>query len=57
MLTTYDVTGQWYGLGGCKYCNISFIDDNAQKIKSGIWYNTKNSQMMWIIDVSYSTDT
>ena len=29
--TTYDVTGQWYGLGACKHCNICFIDDNPQK--------------------------
>ena len=33
MLTTYDVTGQWYGLGACKHCNICFIDDNDQKNK------------------------
>ena len=31
MLTTYDVTGQWYSLGVCKHCNICFIDDNDQK--------------------------
>ena len=36
MLRTYDVTGHWYGLGACKYCNICFIDDNAQK-KKIIW--------------------
>ena len=31
MLTTYDVTGEWYGLGACKHCNICFIDDNSKK--------------------------
>ena len=45
MITTYDVTGQWYGLGACKHCNICFIDDNAQK-QIGIGYNTNNIQMM-----------
>ena len=33
MLTTYDVMGQWYSLGACKYCNIFFIDENAKKKK------------------------
>ena len=31
MLTTYDVTGQWYSLSACIYCNICFIDNNAKK--------------------------
>ena len=59
MIMNYDVIRQWYGLGACKLCNICFIDDNAKKIIKyfGIRYNSDNIQMMWIIDVSYSTDT
>ena len=39
MLTTYDVTGQSYGLGACKYCNICFIDDNAEKKENNLGYD------------------
>ena len=39
ILTTYDVTGQWYGLGACKNCNICFIDDNAQKKENNSKYD------------------
>ena len=39
MLTTYDVTVQWYGLGTFKHCNICFIDDNAQKKRNNLEYD------------------
>ena len=36
---TYDVAGQWYGLGACKNCNICFIDDIAQKEENNLEYD------------------
>ena len=59
IITTYDVIRLWYSVGACKLCTICFIDDNSQEWKKyfGIRYNTDNIQMMWIIGVSYSTDT
>ena len=39
MLTPYDVTGQGYGLGACKHCNICFIDDNAKKKENNSEYD------------------
>ena len=39
MLTTYDMTGQWYSLGACKYCNICFIDDNAKNNNNNSEYD------------------
>ena len=39
ILTTYDVAGQWYGLGTYKHCNICFIDDNAKKEENNLEYD------------------
>ena len=39
ILATYDVTGQCYGLGACKHCNICFIDDNAKKKENNSEYD------------------
>ena len=39
MLTTYDVTGQWYGLGEFKHCNICCIDDNAKNKENNSEYD------------------
>ena len=39
MLTTSNVTGQWYGLGACKHCNICFLDDNAPKKENNSEYD------------------
>ena len=36
---TYDVKRQWYGLNACRYCNMSFIDDNAKKKENNLEYD------------------
>ena len=39
MVTTYNATGQQYGLGACKNCSICFIDDNAKKKENNSEYD------------------
>ena len=53
MLTTYDVTGQCYGLGAGTHCNICFIDDNCQKKENNSEYDIIQRIFKWCESYMY----